>query len=94
MALRGFIESTKRILRIARKPTRERLFTSFKASLLGLSILGLLGFVIQLASTVLTLAVRMGPVPTIPREIVIYVLVAIIVVILGVAAYGRKAGWW
>ncbi|MCD6369548.1 MAG: protein translocase SEC61 complex subunit gamma [Thermoproteales archaeon] len=94
MGFKDFLFSAKKIILIARKPSKERFLTSLKASFLGLFLIGSISFIIQLLSTVLTLAARAGAVPTIPRETVIYVLVAIIVVVMGVVAYGRKAGWW
>lgn len=49
----GFIENCKRILRIATKPTRSDFWLSVKISILGMSVLGAIGFVIRLIAIVL-----------------------------------------
>ncbi|MCD6478908.1 MAG: protein translocase SEC61 complex subunit gamma [Candidatus Diapherotrites archaeon] len=48
MGLRDFIESTRRVLTVAKKPDRQEYFLMLKITLLGVIIIGLLGFFIGL----------------------------------------------
>ena len=43
----------KRILSISRKPTREEYITMIKVSALGIGLIGILGFIIQLIGQIL-----------------------------------------
>ncbi len=43
----------KRIISISRKPTREEYITIIKVSSIGIGLIGLLGFVIQLVGQIL-----------------------------------------
>ncbi len=53
----SFIERAKRILRLASKPGWKEYNIALKISILGLVIVGVVGFVIQLLATVLTAGV-------------------------------------
>jgi protein translocase SEC61 complex gamma subunit len=53
MDLKGFLSQCARTLRLAIKPGREELWLSIKICFLGISAVGLIGFVIKLLSTVL-----------------------------------------
>lgn len=79
-----------RVLRAARKPDGESFKLSLKVTGLGTVLLGVLGFTIQLVASV----IQMLPPPTIPREYVLYTLVALLAVGLAVITYGRRARWW
>jgi len=48
-----FIQNTKRIIKIANKPTRKEYFTIFKICAIGLALLGAVSYVIQLIFTVI-----------------------------------------
>ncbi len=48
MGFRELIDSWRRIIRLATKPTREEYMTSLKISLLGLTLVGAIAFVIRL----------------------------------------------
>jgi protein translocase SEC61 complex gamma subunit len=50
----SFFERSIRILRLASKPGWKEYRAAFQISILGLSIVGSIGFVIQLLATVLT----------------------------------------
>ena len=51
--LKGFFLNTKRILKIAHKPTRKEYWTVFKICIIGLVILGAVSYVIQLIFTLI-----------------------------------------
>jgi protein translocase SEC61 complex gamma subunit len=53
MGLRSFLAQAGRTLKLAVKPGREELWLSIKICLLGISAVGLIGFVIKLLSSVL-----------------------------------------
>jgi len=53
MGLRSFLSSTSRILKLAKKPGREELWLSVKICLLGVLVIGVLGYVIKLISGLL-----------------------------------------
>lgn len=47
MGLRELIDSWRRILRLAAKPTKEEYIVSLKISLLGLTLVGSIAFIIR-----------------------------------------------
>ena len=53
MGLRSFLTQAGRTLKLAVKPGREELWLSIKICLLGISAVGLIGFVIKLISAAL-----------------------------------------
>jgi protein transport protein SEC61 subunit gamma-like protein len=53
MGLRDFIESTRRVLIVAKKPDKQEYFLMLKITLLGIIIIGLLGFFIGLLFSLL-----------------------------------------
>ncbi|TFF86429.1 MAG: protein translocase SEC61 complex subunit gamma [Promethearchaeota archaeon] len=55
-----FIQNTKRIIKIANKPTRKDYFTIFKICIIGLVLLGAISYVIQLIFTVVNQALGIG----------------------------------
>ena len=50
MGIRSWLMQAARTLKLAVKPGREELWLSLKISLLGIGIVGLIGFVIKLLS--------------------------------------------
>lgn len=48
MGLRDFIESSKRVLIVSKKPTKEEYLLLAKITLIGVLLLGALGFIIAL----------------------------------------------
>jgi protein transport protein SEC61 subunit gamma and related proteins len=46
--LRNFVAESIRVLKITKKPTKEEYQTILKASALGMAIIGILGFLIQI----------------------------------------------
>lgn len=50
MGLKSWIQQAARTLKLANKPGREELWLSIKISLLGIGIVGIVGFVIKLLS--------------------------------------------
>ncbi|HVP26217.1 MAG TPA: protein translocase SEC61 complex subunit gamma [Candidatus Bathyarchaeia archaeon] len=53
-AIRSFLSSAKRLLRLATKPGRSELWLSIKICFLGTALVGIIGFVIKLIATTLT----------------------------------------
>jgi len=53
MGSRDFIESTRRVLIVAKKPDKQEYFLMLKITLLGIIIIGLLGFFIGLLFSLL-----------------------------------------
>jgi protein transport protein SEC61 subunit gamma-like protein len=47
MGFRELVDSWRRILRLARKPTPDEYWTSLKISLLGLTLVGAISFIIR-----------------------------------------------
>ena len=43
-----FIKQSKRVLKVARKPDREEYFNFSKVTAIGIAIIGLIGFIIDL----------------------------------------------
>ncbi len=48
MGVRNFMESTRRLFHVAKKPDREEVVLLVKISLLGVGIVGGIGFVIRI----------------------------------------------
>ncbi len=53
MKIRDLLSDIARTLQVARKPTREEIWTSFKICLLGLLLVGFFGFAIKFLSTLI-----------------------------------------
>lgn len=53
MGLRSFLSQCARTLKLAVKPSKNELWLSIKICFLGISAIGLIGFVIKLLSSVL-----------------------------------------
>jgi protein translocase SEC61 complex gamma subunit len=54
MGITSFINDSRRILKLATKPSRKELWTSTKISLLAMVLVGALSFIIQVIMTVVT----------------------------------------
>ncbi len=54
MGVGSFINDSRRILKLATKPSRTELWTSTKVSLLAMVVVGALSFIIQVIMTLLT----------------------------------------
>ena len=55
-----FFQNSKRIIKIANKPTRKDYFLVFKICAIGLVILGVLSYVIQLILTIVNAVLNIG----------------------------------
>lgn len=55
-----FFQNSKRIIKIANKPTRKDYFLVFKICIIGLVILGVLSYVIQLVLTIVNEVLGIG----------------------------------
>jgi protein translocase SEC61 complex gamma subunit len=54
MGITSFINDSRRILKLATKPSKKELWTSTKISLLAMLLVGALSFIIQVIMTVVT----------------------------------------
>ncbi len=54
MGVGDFIRESRRILKLATKPTRKEIWLSTRVSLLAMFLVGMLSFVVQYLMTVLT----------------------------------------
>lgn len=51
-----FWENTKRIVQLSQRPSRKEIWMQFKLSMLGLFVVGAVGYIIRLIMTVVTTA--------------------------------------
>ncbi|MCX8151047.1 MAG: protein translocase SEC61 complex subunit gamma [Candidatus Bathyarchaeota archaeon] len=51
MGMRSWLQQAARTLKLASKPDKEELWLSIKISLLGIGVIGLVGFIIKLIAT-------------------------------------------
>jgi protein translocase SEC61 complex gamma subunit len=58
MGIRSWLTQAARTLKLATKPGRDELWLSIKISLLGIGVVGLVGFVIRLISSVINPGVQ------------------------------------
>jgi protein translocase SEC61 complex gamma subunit len=50
MDIKSWLQQAARTLKLASKPGRDELWTSIKISLLGIGVIGLIGFVVKVIS--------------------------------------------
>ena len=55
-----FFQNSKRIIKIANKPTRKDYFLVFKICLIGIAVLGVLSYVIQLILSIVNDVLQIG----------------------------------
>ncbi len=48
MGVRTFMQSTRRLFHVAQKPAREEVFLLIKISVIGIAIIGGIGFIIRI----------------------------------------------
>jgi len=53
VGLRDFLTSFKRLTKIVKKPSNQELWASIKVSIIGMTIIGVIGFVIKFLATML-----------------------------------------
>ena len=53
MGISDFLTSFKRLTKIIKKPSKQEIGASIKVSLLGMTIIGVIGFVIKFLATML-----------------------------------------
>jgi protein translocase SEC61 complex gamma subunit len=56
LSLRNFLGSISRLLKLIRRPTKDDFTTSIKTTLLGVGVLGIIGFLIKFMSAILLVA--------------------------------------
>lgn len=54
MGVGDFIRESMRVLKLATKPSRQEFWSSIKIALLGMFLVGMLSFIVQLLMTALT----------------------------------------
>lgn len=86
MDIYGFFKNVARAVRLARKPSWSEFKLSLRVVLLGLALLGSLGFLFQLVGSTFQFA-RLGPVP---RDVAVVVLGAMTAIMLGAVVYARR----
>lgn len=82
----SFVKNFVRTLRVTKRPDQKTYKASLRIVLLGLSLLGALGYVFQLAGS----ALRMVSVSPISTDILVIVLAAVAAVTLAVVLYLRR----
>jgi len=73
----------RKILKLVRKPPKEEYKLTLKVVLLGLGILGSIGYIFQLIGS----AFQFAQVGIIPRDIAIIVIAVIAAIVMGITAY-------
>jgi protein translocase SEC61 complex gamma subunit len=53
MGLRSFLSSTRRLMKLAKKPGRDELWISIRISVLGVVVIGVVGYIIKIISSFL-----------------------------------------
>ena len=53
MGIRDFFTSFKRLTKIVKKPSNQEIWVSIKISIIGITIIGVIGFVIKFLATML-----------------------------------------
>jgi len=53
MGLRAFLSSTRRLMKLAKKPGRDELWISIRISVLGVVVIGVVGYIIKIISSFL-----------------------------------------
>jgi len=53
-AVRSFVSSARKLLHLATKPGRSELWLSIKLCILGMALIGIVGFIIKLIGTTFT----------------------------------------
>jgi protein translocase SEC61 complex gamma subunit len=56
LPLRGILDSTSRLLKLVKRPTRDDFTTSIKITLIGVGLLGVIGFIVKFMGTILLAA--------------------------------------
>jgi protein translocase SEC61 complex gamma subunit len=61
LPLRSSLESVGRLLKLIKRPSRDDFTTSTKITLLGIGVLGVIGFIIKFMSAILLVARPVTP---------------------------------
>ena len=70
----GFISDISRLMKVATKPDRKELWLIIRVTLLGMGLLGLLGFIIKIASGNI-LNIKASSSTTLPFGVVVFFIV-------------------
>ncbi len=53
MGLRSFLSSARRLMRLAKKPGREELWISIRICILGVIVIGVIGYIIKIVASLM-----------------------------------------
>lgn len=53
MGVKSFLSSCKRLIKLVGRPSREEVWTYIKTGLIGIGIIGVVGFIVKLISSML-----------------------------------------
>jgi protein translocase SEC61 complex gamma subunit len=53
VGVKSFLSSCKRLIKLVGRPSREEVWTYIKTGLMGISIIGVIGFIVKLISSML-----------------------------------------
>jgi protein transport protein SEC61 subunit gamma-like protein len=56
--VKSFLKKVKRVLEVSSKPSKDEFLTSFKISLLGIAVIGVITFVVQMLFSLFQLPAR------------------------------------
>jgi len=85
-SISSILYDIKRALRLASKPTMEEFKTTFKIVVLGMSLLGVIGYFFQLAGATLQYAGA----GALPKEIILFGGIGAAVAVVAVILYLRR----
>jgi len=85
-SITSILYDIKRAIRLASKPTKEEFKATFKIVILGMSLLGIIGYFFQLAGA----AFQYAGAGAIPREVVLFGGIGMAIAVLAVIFYLRK----
>jgi protein translocase SEC61 complex gamma subunit len=81
-----FLKDIVRTLRVAKRPEPKAFKASLRVVTLGITLLGAIGYLIQLAGS----ALRMVAAPAVSRDVVVVALAVIAAITLGAVLYLRS----
>lgn len=79
----GLLKDALRTLRVAKKPHARAYTFSLRIVVLGMTLLGCIGYIFQMVGATLRVVAIAPP----PRDVLVVVLAAVTAVVLGVALY-------
>ncbi len=53
MGLRSFLSSARRLMKLAKKPGKDELWVSIRICILGILVIGVIGYIVKIISSVI-----------------------------------------